>query len=137
MFSILVMSPELVSSPHLGPTPFLVLGIKFSNVNQKDTASESDHAPPDVEVLQNKGAIFILMSLGLSDSGQTFTEIREQSHLSNGTTQRRLEELQESGWIRAEATTNEKGKAVKKYHLSEQTKDMVDGFKQLGEALLK
>jgi len=99
--------------------------------------SEADFSAPDIEVLQNKGAIFILMSLGLSEDGQTFTEIREQSHLTNGTTQRRLKELEEAGWIDMEATTNENGKAVKEYNLSEQTQGMVDGIKQLGDALLK
>lgn len=118
-------------------SPFLGLGGNNTDVSQKDTPSEKNHATPDVEVLQNKGAIFILMSLGISDDGQTFTEIKEKSNLSNGTTQRRLKELEESGWIQMEATTNEKGNAVKKYYLSEQTRDMIGGFKQLGKALLK
>jgi DNA-binding MarR family transcriptional regulator len=106
-------------------------------MEQSDNTSESNFSPPDVEILQNKGAIFILMSLGISDNGQTFTDIREKSHLSNGTTQRRIEELQEAGWIQMEPTTNKNGKAVKKYFLSEQAQGMIDGFKELGKALLK
>lgn len=118
----------------------LVLQIVPRIVTQESTTEETTERTPDpeeIEVLHNKGSLFILMSLGLSDGGLTFTEIKDKTNLTNGTTQRRLEELQESGWIRMEATTNENNKAVKKYFLSERTNGMIDGFKQLGNKLLQ
>ena len=91
----------------------------------------------DFQTLQNKGALWILMALGLSDDRMTFTEIRDSTNLSNGTTQRRLEELHETGWIEQEAELDDSGRASKKYYLSEETKDMLNALKELGRTLLR
>lgn len=104
-------------------------------MGQSDPA-EKTPSPEEIEVLHNKGAFFILMSLGLSDGGLTFTEIKEKTNLTNGTTQRRLAELEEANWIQKEATMNENNKAVKKYFLSDRTNEMIDGIKEMGRMLL-
>lgn len=91
--------------------------------------------PTDLSVLQNKGSLFILMALG-TEEGLTFTEIRDRTNLSNGTTQRRLEELTDSNWIRKEAEFDDSGSAVTRYYLSTETEELWDSLKQLGSTLL-
>ncbi|WP_042663046.1 helix-turn-helix domain-containing protein [Haloferax sp. ATB1] len=112
---------------------------------------EQSSLPSDLSVLQNKGALFILMALGSSDDGLTFTEIRDRTNLSNGTTQRqirdrtnlsngttqrRLKQLHESNWVRKEAEFDDSGSAVTRYYLSEETEELWDSLKELGSTLL-
>lgn len=97
---------------------------------------EKSSLSSDISVLQNKGALFILMALKTADNGLTFTEIRDRTDLSNGTTQRRLKQLHESNWIRKEAEFDDSGGAVTKYYLSKETKELGDSLKELGSSLL-
>lgn len=90
----------------------------------------------DFPVLQNKGSLWILMALGKAGDGLTFKEIKSQSHLSHGTTQRRLDELEEHGWVTKKPVHNEAGQPVNKFYLSEQSTNTYDDFKELGKSLL-
>jgi len=90
----------------------------------------------DFVALQNKGALWVLMALGQSEGGLTFKQIKERTSLTQGTTQRRLDELEEHGWICKEPAHNESGQPVNIYNLSEQSKEVIDGFKEMGRSLL-
>lgn len=92
--------------------------------------------PSDISILQNKGALFILMALGTSGDGLTFTEIRDRTNLSNGTTQRRLKQLHESNWVQKEAEFDDSGTAITRYYLSEETEELWDSLTELGSTLL-
>lgn len=97
---------------------------------------EESSLPSDLSVLQNKGALFILMAIGTADDGLKFTEVRDRTNLSNGTTQRRLKQLDEANWVRKEAELDDSGTAVTKYYLSEETEELWDSLRELGSTLL-
>lgn len=87
-------------------------------------------APEDkFAVLQRKGALPILLQL--LEGEKTFSELRDQADLSNGTTQRRLEDLEEVGWIEEQAMLNASGQAVKVYSLSEDVQQAFDGLRDI------
>lgn len=111
------------------------LAILAENADMSQQTDGRSSLPSDLSELQNKGALFILMALGTADGGLTFTQIRDRTNLSNGTTQRRLEGLEASGWIRKEAEFNDSGNPVAMYYLSNETMGMWDALKDLGSTL--
>lgn len=87
-------------------------------------------APDDkFEVLQRKGAIPILLAL-LSEE-KSFTELKKETGLSNGTTQRRIDDLRQVGWVEEDAVLNASGQAVKVYKLSDDVQQIIDDLRNV------
>lgn len=108
----------------------------YSDTPARSPGDEESSLPSDLSVLQNKGALFILMAIGTADDGLKFTEVRDRTNLSNGTTQRRLKQLDEANWVRKEAELDDSGTAVTKYCLPEETEELWDSLRELGSTLL-
>lgn len=86
-------------------------------------------------VLRQKGALLVLCLLASSDDSLRQTTIRDRTGLSNGTTQRRLDDLADAGWIQRTAAIRE-NRACKLYRLSDDAARLQDPLAALASAVL-
>lgn len=66
----------------------------------------------------------------MSEDGKTYSEIKEETNLSNGTAQRRLKELDKLGWVKVEAKITADGRATKTYKITESGKKAKEGIQR-------
>jgi len=91
--------------------------------------------PNNIEKFRLKGTALILIVIAMSDNGLSFSQVVDETGLARNTVRRRMDILEECGWITIAPKINDKGNAVKAYKLAGEVGEIQQELNTVGKKL--